>query len=321
MKKNLFYLLTLCLLISACSKDDNEAPSPFEGEWSGVFTGADSGSWKATISSSGNITATTNSEEFGYYSAKGKISPDGDVTLTFGSVSTGATFTGTFSETSAQGNWVNNSGNNDMTGKWRGFKDGTTQADGLSNNIHLLLSDENLDALDNLGFPVYEGYNPPNFENIYIASPLALKSTTISNDEIGKIYGDLRIQFYNQSNTNLTVSVKRLQGGSEGIGNGSFISGTDNEFSVFTKLHSTSSDSESLLLIACSGRLSDDGISNFHYALLMVDDYGDPNDVLIENNTGRLFYDEDRFSEVITSLKKGQLNNDTTDIGKLILNN
>jgi hypothetical protein len=324
MKKILFYLLTLCLLIiaSSCSKDDNETPdSPFKGEWNGVFSGDDTGSWEATISANGTIIATTFSEEFGNYTAEGKISADGDVSLTFGSVSTGATFTGTFSETSAQGKWVNNSGYDDIIGKWRGFKDGTTQADGLSNNIHLLLSDDNLNALNKLSFPVYKGYNPPNFENIYMASPFTLKATTIGNDEIGKVYGDLSIQFHNQSNTNLTVSVKEFQAGTEGIGNGSFISGTGNEFTVFTKLHTTSYNSESLLIIVCSGRLKDNGISNFHYALLMVDDYGDPNDVLIENNTGRLFYDEDRFSEVITSLKKGQLNNDTTDIGKLILNN
>lgn len=324
MKKYLFYLLTLCLLISACSKDDNETQdSPFKGEWSGVFTGDDSGYWQATISANGNITATTNSEEFGYYSAKGKISPDGDVTLTFGSVSTGATFTGTFTETAAQGNWVNNSGYNDMTGKWRGFKDGTTQADGLSNNIHNLLSDENIKAIKNLGFPIYGGDNPPNFENIYLVSPIILKSSTVYGDDEGDSFADMKIQYYNQSNKNLTVNVEYIQGNGieEGIGEGSFISGTNNELTVFTKLEIYGDDSEATAVMAFSGRLAEDGINNFHFAILMIDDYGDPNDVWIEENTGRLLYDEDGFSEIINSLKKGELENGSLDISKLFRSN
>jgi len=324
MKKTILVLLTICVVLAACSKDKDSTPdSPFKGEWTGVFNGDDSGSWEAIISTNGDITATTYSEEYGNYTAKGKVSPEGDVTLTFGTVSTGATFTGVFSETSAKGKWVNSSGDYEITGNWRGYKDGTFQSDGLSNNIHNLLSDENIKAIKNLGFPIYGGDNPPNFENIYLVSPVILKSSTVYGDDEGDSFADMKIQYYNQSNKNLTVNVEYIQGDGieEGIGEGSFISGTNNELTVFTKLDIYNDGSKATGLMAFSGRLVNDGINNFHFAILMIDDYGDPNDVWIEENTGRLLYDEDGFSEIINSLKKGEFENGSLNISKLFRSN
>ena len=53
---------------------------------------------------------------------------------------------------------------------------------GLTVNINNLVSQSVLDAMENLGMPVYSGYSPPNITGIYNISPLVLYSSNIIND-------------------------------------------------------------------------------------------------------------------------------------------
>lgn len=48
-----------------------------------------------------------------------------------------------------------------------------------------------------------------------------------------------------------------------------------------------------IILYAISGTIAEGGITNAQYSLLMLDDDGDPDDILIENSEGRLFVDKD----------------------------
>ena len=45
-----------------------------------------------------------------------------------------------------------------------------------------------------------------------------------------------------------------------------------------------------------SGKVTEGGIMDYEFINLMLDDNGDPQDVWIENNTGRLLIDSDGFS-------------------------
>ena len=118
-------LLILSLLIFACSSDDssnnNYNSSPFEGDWSGTYSGGEAGTWTATVDSEGYAVASLlkNGDEESY-SATGTFSSNGSVTLTTGTASTGATFTGQATSSSVDGVW-NNEGA-ELSGTWSGSK-------------------------------------------------------------------------------------------------------------------------------------------------------------------------------------------------------
>ena len=132
MKKLL--LLNLILILSACSggdenNNDPNSENPFNGEWSGVFDetidedGINSGTWQGTINNQNNFNGEyvrAESNEINTYS--GFVSPDGDASLTAGSTSGGAVFTGVMYGNEASGVFVNNTSTPPDYGTWKGTK-------------------------------------------------------------------------------------------------------------------------------------------------------------------------------------------------------
>lgn len=152
-------------------------------------------------------------------------------------------------------------------------------------------------AFNELGFTINTGNNPPQiFEGSYLASPFILENTSVQGDNIGNQFSDYFFQFSNQNNTNLTIDFFGSGGSQQDTGFGSFISGNNSQFSVFLKITSTVSGQTADFAYALSGEVTDDGIENFEFVNLMLDDNGDPADIWIENNTGRLLVDADGFS-------------------------
>lgn len=124
MKKLL--LLTLAFTLFACSGGDdlnNSATnSVFQGEWSGTFSGDDNGTWTGTVDENGNIIGVAISTTFNdTYTASGTFSSDGNVSITVGSVDTGALFEGQATSNTVTGTWVNSGAM--MNGIWSGSKD------------------------------------------------------------------------------------------------------------------------------------------------------------------------------------------------------
>ena len=131
-------LLLLCFVFSliACSSaddndDDNDINSenPFNGEWSGVYdetideNGINSGIWQGVISNQNNFSGdyiSSNSNEINTYS--GLVSPNGDASLTAGSTTEGAVFTGVLYGNEASGVFVNNTSTPPDYGTWKGTK-------------------------------------------------------------------------------------------------------------------------------------------------------------------------------------------------------
>ena len=116
MKKILLLFIVPFIFIS-CNKDEDSSSSssPYAGYWVGDYEGDDEGEWYGTVDSDGNLVGSTLSG----YEGNGTISDDGTFDIVFGTVSTGAVFTG-----EAQGNdyvegqWVNGS----LNGTWSGSK-------------------------------------------------------------------------------------------------------------------------------------------------------------------------------------------------------
>ena len=132
MKKLL--LLSLIIIFSACSGGDNDdndtnIDNPFIGEWSGVYDetidedGINSGTWLGTITNQNNFIGeyvSLESNEIDTYS--GFVSPNGDASLTAGTTTDGAIFTGVMYGNEASGVFVNNTSTPADYGTWKGTK-------------------------------------------------------------------------------------------------------------------------------------------------------------------------------------------------------
>lgn len=79
--------------------------------------------------------------------------------------------------------------------------------------------------------PIYEGTTPPNIEGIYLVSPNILVTDNVGFEQ-GYQFADDYIMFYNQTADN-KISTKSTQMlGNLTVGDGLFISGKDNNFTI-----------------------------------------------------------------------------------------
>lgn len=115
---------TVNILTSSTSSGERSLVSAFEarnhmrntlfglyaGDYSGTFTGGDSGTWNVNVDSSGNITGSLYSnEDTENYWISGSVISSGNTNLIAGDVYTGATFTGTINYVTGHisGTWEN----------------------------------------------------------------------------------------------------------------------------------------------------------------------------------------------------------------------
>ena len=189
---------------------------------------------------------------------------------------------------------------------------------GLTKDINDLVPEDILEKIIALGMPIHKGAKPPKMEGIYEVSPDILIATNIPSDSIGHRFDDLHIKFYNQNNKNLTIKIDYQQDKSEsGHGIGSFIVGTDNQFTIFSKIDGVNWGKKSVSVQIYSGTITEEGIEDYYNALFMIDDKGDAKNILIENGQGRVFYDSDGMSKSINSIKFKSLKRLNKPIGAL----
>ncbi|MCF0060585.1 hypothetical protein MUK70_15180 [Dyadobacter chenwenxiniae] len=199
----------------------------------------------------------------------------------------------------------------------------------FSEAIRSNIPQETIDKIREMGIKVNEGTKPPLLNGTYWLSPLIMTMTEVPNDnyKVGHRFDDYKIKLYNQDEKKLTISLDNKGYNFSGelrttsIGqNGAYIAGKGNFFTVFivTEGEHTYNSSRFKMLEVYSGELSPTGIKNIQNAIIMIDNYGNVNDDLIPNNTGRAFYDSDAFSESggtfrIASNRKGNVAEKATD--------
>ena len=176
--------------------------------------------------------------------------------------------------------------------------------DDLTEDIHNIIPDDILEKIIELGVEINGGNRPPNIEGVYIASALELVKNS-SSMNIAEMW-DMYITFSGQNNTALTVNADYTVQ-SEGPwwstvtmsskGPGSFIVGEGNKFTVFVDGTREQSGYIAKTVEIFSGEISATGIINYQWAVVMIDDRGDPLDAWIENGEGYLKKDSDGFSE------------------------
>jgi hypothetical protein len=94
------------------------------GNWSGTYSGGDTGTWSVTIDTAGTITGTGNSGVYGGFSITGSVTSNGNATFTTGGASgpqVGAVYDGSFDSNAGtgSGNWLSI---NCCQGTWSGSK-------------------------------------------------------------------------------------------------------------------------------------------------------------------------------------------------------
>lgn len=179
---------------------------------------------------------------------------------------------------------------------------------GLPKSVNAIVTQEIINTMKSLGITIYTGDNPPDISGTYLASPFILKGTIVPNDyEIGKVFADYYATFSDQNNDSLSIALSYSSSSESGIGIGSYISGTNNNFTVFAKTNSTYNESSAEIIQVISGTITNTGVNNFYYANFMLNNYGDSINWL-GNGTGRVIYDSDGFSPKTTVIKSIELN-------------
>jgi hypothetical protein len=193
---------------------------------------------------------------------------------------------------------------------------------GFSQEIENFVPDSTIEKMRDLGMVINEGKQPPSIEGTYLVSPMIMKSSNVPNEsyEIGHQFINYKYHFYNQNNDELTIEMdatgindyNRII--SESKGQGAFIAGYNDSFTAFLieegySVKNTFDTSYFSMLTVSSGQISASGIKDYHQAIWMLDDFGDPHGNLIPVNSGRVFFDSDSLADYIFMEKKGNINN------------
>ena len=173
--------------------------------------------------------------------------------------------------------------------------------EGLTEDIQNLIPPDILKAIEDLGIKINEGRSPPNIEGTYLVTTLQLVKST-SRKNIVKQW-DKYVTFSGQDNTTLTINADyTMQTENRPFpvtsrGPGSFIVGEGNKFTVVVDGTREQGGYTAKTVEIFSGEISEAGIRNYHWAVMMIDDRGDPLDIWIENSSGYSKRDSDGFSE------------------------
>ena len=116
----IFLLLMVIISTSACKKEKSVAD--FAGNWSGVYSGDDSGVWNATITEEGKASGIVTSNLLPNYpfNLSGSINMDGDFQSTIIVLTDTLIFKGKLVNKDATGTWI--SKGNQMNGTWSGSR-------------------------------------------------------------------------------------------------------------------------------------------------------------------------------------------------------
>src|SRR5690625_2722514 len=147
--------------------------------------------------------------------------------------------------------------------------------DGSYSTIEQLIGSSVLDSLVDLGLVINPGAMPPNIEGKYHLSPTILEESSVPGDIIGTPFNDAELKFSKQDNINLTIVFDAEEAlGHEHTGSGGFISGVEDDFSLFLISESSMDGYIGETVFVISARRLEDGLTDFQLAFFMVDNGG-----------------------------------------------
>jgi hypothetical protein len=157
------------------------------------------------------------------------------------------------------------------------------------------------DALVNkLGITIHRGPNPPDITGYYRTARKCTQSTIPNDTYLGKAFADYKLNFYGKEDLEISmegfqVNIGTNEASSYDLGEGCFISGTGNRFTVFFNRTSQHDDGgpNSVTLVVFSGELVKNsqgkitGIKDYQQVVVMRDNGGRTD--LLNNGEGRLY--------------------------------
>ena len=155
----------------------------------------------------------------------------------------------------------------------------------VQQQVENFVTPELIQSLQNLGFTFRDGDETPDISGDFKFTPFELKATNVENDSpLGTIFNDTNISF-----SNLNSQAREFNfAGSEANGStysnitDTFYSGSGNSFSAYVKFTNNIGDAMAETLIAISGNISENGIEDAEFAILILDYMGNTN-VFIAN--------------------------------------
>jgi hypothetical protein len=191
---------------------------------------------------------------------------------------------------------------------------------GLSEDIQRIVPQKIIDDLRKRGMTINEGQKPPKLDGIIYADPYRLVSPYGPNDawREGKVINSYYYKFYGQTTDN-KITYDYTNGSDKGKGNGAFVAGTGNVFTIFSQDVGVSKGINYKTVTIISGEVTDKGVQSFQYAFVMTDKTGeDPNteDKLIAVGNGRIWDDGDQLAEWTSTFPQSVLTKTTGDARK-----
>ena len=122
--KKILLLVVMMLLLVSCSREDDVVKSSFQGVWSGIYQGNDSGTWKVNVGEDGSITGWTKRYTGTQFVISGSVDSGGNLSAVIGNSGTGGEFKGVLrSDKTCSGTWKNITTSPIMSGNWNGSKE------------------------------------------------------------------------------------------------------------------------------------------------------------------------------------------------------
>ncbi|HET7117915.1 MAG TPA: hypothetical protein VFI29_15575 [Hanamia sp.] len=184
-------------------------------------------------------------------------------------------------------------------------KDDTSDSSGLSQDIQNFVPQTLIDSMQTWGLVINKGKTPPMIDGVYNDSANLCTFDNSSYNYTGDYFANYHYKFHDQDNSKLTIELDYndiYAGGSDSAsGAGSFISGTGNDFTVFTDVKGVTNGVNYEAITMYSGTITNSGIKNLQYSFYMKDKGDDPDKKLIDVGSARIFKDEDGFSEKLSN--------------------
>lgn len=168
--------------------------------------------------------------------------------------------------------------------------------------IQNVVSQEIINELKSRGMQINEGNRPPKLDLSVRVSPMKLLVPYGEDDnyEKGKVIPDNFYKFYGQTDSQeITYDFYQENQGTDGAGEGAFIIGSDNRFTIFSEEKGISSRDIPFKTVAItSGVLDGKTIKDFQHAFVLTDKTGDEkNEYLMPVGKSRIWIDGDGISE------------------------
>lgn len=158
---------------------------------------------------------------------------------------------------------------------------------------------------------IYDGVNPPNVEGTFVMSKCVLVYTSEGSWDPGHEFVDTYMMFSNQNSKNNTIDYKEKSGVQTATGNGAYISGNGNNFTIYFntngKYNGKYNDINFKTALVISGTKTSKGISNAYYAFVMTEKSNDSNNEMMDEGDFRVIKDNDGLAESTTWLSSTRI--------------